>query len=268
MILSWLSKLLAGILVSVLSGAIVLLVLDHTVLSSHYLQGQLTQVNAYTKLSGAISTELAKNTETDNPQMVATLRTIITPAVLQQKITSALDQLEAYYKGNGPAPQIDITDLVAKAQAAGVPVPQDSNLNKPISLGNNVAVKNIGTQIGGVQLVTVLAALLLAVLLMVVSWERHKFAVLPDILITLGLLFGVLAALLAFTPGFVDTHLKLNLDSNAFAGVGRDLAESIARDLGKRFAIIAGVSLVVGIATRIWVARLKPAPQISKLNKI
>jgi hypothetical protein len=255
---SWLSKLLAGILVATLFSAVFAIVLNQTVLSSHYLEGQLAANNSYNKLSDAITAEFVKNANPSTPQMAATVRSIVTPAVLQVKISSALDQLEAYYKGNGAAPTIDVSDLIAQAQAAGVPVPKDNSLNKPIVLAGNTQAKGISKKFENVKLGTILASLVLIVALLALSWERHKFAVLPDIAIALGILLGIFALAFRLAPGVADKHIKFDFSSNAFASTGHDLATSIAHDLGKRFGIIAIALLVVGIVSRVLVARMKP----------
>ena len=257
-LLSWLSKLLAGILVATLFSAVFAIVLNQTLLSSHYLEGQLAASNSYNKLSDDITAEFVKNANPSTPQMTATVKSIVTPAVLQLKISSALDQLEAYYKGNGAAPTIDVSDLMAQAQAAGVPVPNDSDLNKPVVLAGNTQAKGISKKFENVKLSTILASLVLIVALLAISWERHKFAVLPDIAIALGILLGIFALAFRLAPAVADKHIKFNFSSNAFASTGHDLATSISHDLGKRFGIIAISLLLVGIISRVLVARMNP----------
>ena len=260
MVFSWLSKLLAALLVVTLFGTIFAIVLNQTVLSSHYLEGQLTADNSYSKLSDAIVAEFVKNANPPStaPQVATEVKAVVTPAVLQQKINPALDQLEAYYKGNGAPPTIDLSDLIAQAQAAGLSVPKDANLDKPIVLSGNSQVKGASKQFEHVKLASILLSLLLIVALLAVSWERHKFATLPDVAIVLGVLVGFIATIFSVAPGIVDKHAKFNFSSNAFASTAHDLAIHIAHNLGERFAIIAAVLFIIGVATRILVARMKP----------
>ncbi|HSX30330.1 MAG TPA: hypothetical protein VLE99_00230 [Candidatus Saccharimonadales bacterium] len=256
MLTALLSKTLAGMLTLTLFGAIMSNTLNSTLLSSHYLEGQLTATNAYHKLSNAISTEILKDAGPDAPTLVAQVQTIITPAVLQQKITSTLDQLQAYYKGNGPVPAIDVSDLIAKAQAAGIPISADNNLSKPIPLAPKANLRNVNHRFQGIRLGAILLAFLLVVALLAISWERHKYAALPDVAITLGGLTGAMAFILWIGPGFLDKHVKFDFASNAFASTAHDLLTHVSKDLGMRLGIIAVILLVVGIGTRIWVARL------------
>ena len=256
MLLSWLSKFLASILVSVIFCAGLTLVLDSTVLSSHYIEGQLVKTDSYPRLSTALSQEVAKKSDSTDPQVQAKLQTVLTPQVLQQKTTSALDQMQAYYKGHGPAPVIDLTDLATKAQAAGVPIGDGSGLNKPISISPNNQVKDVAQTFRTIKLATILGSLVLVGLLLLVSWERHKYAALPDVLIVVGVLFLLFAIVFSFAPRFADHFIKLDSSSSAFTSIGRDLAYSIARDLGKHFGLIALLALAVGIGTRVWVPHI------------
>lgn len=263
MLFRLLSKFLASLLVSVLCGAIITTMLNQTVLNNHYLEHQLTATNSYSRLSTAISTQLTQDAGDTDPTVATKVQTIITPAVLQTKINGALDQLSAYYKGNGPVPTIDVSDLVAQANAAGLPInAQKAGLDKPITIGANKQVKGISKTFHTVWLSALGLSVLLVLALLAVSWERHRYAVLPDILITVGLLMGIIAAFFNFVPGMVVKHIKVDFSSNAFASLARDLATAISHDLGKRFAIIAGIALIAGIAWRVWIAKQKPKPSV------
>ena len=101
-----------------------------------------------------------------------------------------------------------------------------------------------------------MTSLLLVVALLAVSWRRHKWAALPDVLITVGVLLGLFAVAFSAASGMAGHYVKFDTASNAFVPIGRDLAAGIAHDLAKRLGIFAAILTVVGIATRIWVARL------------
>lgn len=278
MLLSWLSKLIASLLVSVLAGAIITAVTNQTVLSSHYVENKLASTNSYVRLSDALNTEIAKKASADpaaadagsagpmSTDMTAKLQGIITPTVLQTKINGALDQLQAYYRGNGALPTIDLTDLAPQVQAAGIPLPADSPLSKPIQLGGSEKVRSAGKTFDHVRLGTIVTSVLLIAALLAVSWQRHRYAALPDVVIVVGVLIGLLALIFGLTPGLAAHYIKFDTSSNAFASIGSDLATAIAHDLARYFGIIAGVCLAAGIAARIWVGRLqagsaaKPAP--------
>jgi hypothetical protein len=261
MLFSWLSKLLASMLVAVLSGAIITVVMNQTVLSSHYVEGKLASTNSYVRLSDALNTEIAKKASADaeTAQFTAKLQGIITPTVLQTKINGALDGLQAYYRGNGALPTIDLTDLAPQVQAAGIPLPADSPLSKPIQLGSNEKVRGASKTFDHVRLTTIITSLVLIAALLAVSWERHRYAALPDVAITVGGLIAIFALIFGLMPGVISHYVKFDSTSNAFGAIGNDLATSIAHDLAMRFGIIGGLCLVAGIVARIWVGRLQSA---------
>src|SRR5579872_7385185 len=142
-LLRWLTHLIAGMLVAAVCVAVLTMVIDHTLFSSHYIEQQAVQTNTYPRLSVALTNELLSYGNFSSPQAKAILQENLTPAILQQKISSALDQLEAFYKGNGPVPTIDLTDLAANIRAAGLPLPANSTIDKPISFGSNAKAKGI-----------------------------------------------------------------------------------------------------------------------------
>jgi len=255
--MAWLSRLVAGFLVAALCLAITTTVFDHTLFNSHYLEQKAAQNNAYARLSTALSAEVAKNGGQDNPQVAAQLQQILTPAVLQTKINGALDQIQAYYKGNGPSPVIDLTDLSTKAQAAGLTIPADSPLNKPITLSSNTQAKGISKRFERVKQESIIAVLVALVVLMLPSWKRYRYAILPDIAIECGLLIGIDAVVLYSLPSVVNRYAKINFNSNTFGSLTHDMITVIAHDLGKTFGIIAMVLLGGGLTIRTILARTK-----------
>jgi len=259
MLFSWLSKILASMLVAVLASAVVTTTLNQTVLSSHYVEGKLASTNSYQRLSTALTDQISKDAaNTGNAAVATQIQSIITPTVLQQKINSALDQLQAYYRGNGPLPVIDLTDLAVQAQAAGIPIPADSGINKPIVLSSNEQARGLSKSFDQVRMGALITSLVLVAALLAVSWERHRWAALPDVLIVVGVLVGLLALAFSAVSGMAGHYVKFDTSSNAFAMIGRDLAAVIASDLARRLGIIAGLFLAVGIGTRIWVAKMAP----------
>jgi hypothetical protein len=258
MLLSWLSKILAGVLAAMLAGAIIAVTFTHTVLSSHYLENQLASTHSYDKLSGALINEIKTQADgTGNPEIAAKLQSILTPVTLRYKINSALDQLQAYYRGHGPQPVIDLTDLSAQAQAAGVAIPADSGLNQPIKLAGNARMRSLSSTFDRARMAMVLVGLALVAALLIVSWERHRYVALPDVLIVVGILMGVLATMFELVSGMASHYVKFAADSNAFAAIGRNLAVAVTTDLARRFGVIAAAFIVVGVALRLWATKLR-----------
>lgn len=268
MLLSSLTKFLASLLAVTLLVAIVTVTVDSTLLNGDYIKGQLASTNSYNKLSSAISDELNKSVVAANPNMppaavaIASgqLQRIFTPDLIKSKLNSAVEVLEAYMRGSLQLPAVDMRDVVARAQAAGVPIPPDNSLSKPVTLitTTNNNVQNAQQTFERVKLGAIISSVVLVLALLALSWERHRFATLPDVAIVLGVLLGLVALGLSLAPGLLDSQLKLDFSSNAFATIGHDLVSSIIQDLGKRFTVYAIVLLVLGVATRVLVARYNP----------
>jgi hypothetical protein len=172
--------------------------------------------------------------------------------------------MQAYLQGSGPRPTIDLTDLAAQAQAAGITVPAGSGLAKPISFPNTYRADGQKHNVYNAQQGMIIASVILAVALLAVCWRRQKWVALPDVLIWLGTLVGFVALVLAVASNGLAHHLNLGNDAGAFTSIGRDVAATVMNDLAKRLGLIAVMSGVAGIAGRIAVGRLKPsgiAPQ-------
>jgi hypothetical protein len=243
--------------------------MGQTLLSAHYIEGRFESINGYTRLSSALSDEVSKQADiASNPQITAQVQAILKPAVLQQKINGALDQLQLYYQGKGPVPVINLSDLASQAQAAGVPLGQDSSLLKPIPLAsanNSTQAQKVGQTFDHVRLTTILTSLILIVALLVVSWERHRYAAVPDVLMNVGILMGLVALIFYLAPSLASHYIKFSTTSNAFESLGKDLVIAIIRDLARRFAIIAGSAFIVGLVARILVGRLQTQRTVTKV---
>jgi len=260
---SALSKLLATLLVITLAGVILTSVLNQTVLSSHYVEGKLTETNSYQRLSVALSDQIARKVTAgdENQQVADRLKTILTSQVLQTKINSVLEQAQAYYlHGSGSRPTLDLTDMAAQAQAAGIPVPADSPLAKPITFGKDTRADQSQHNIINMPQVAIISSIVLAVGLAAVCWRRDKWVALPDVLIIVGVLVGFVALVLAVASNGLAHHLDLGKDSGVFTPIGRDVAAAIMSDLAKRLGVVAIVCGVIGVAARILVGRLQPPP--------
>ena len=258
--ITWLTRIIAGILIASLCAAIITEVFVHTLLSPAYLEHKADQTNTYVQLSNAISAELLKDSNIqNNPQVTSAIHQIVTPSLLRQKTNDALDQLNRYYTKGGLAPSIDLTSEVAQARALGLQIPADSPLNKPITLSANNAsteTQTINKRFDGLRLINIVEIVVAVVALLALSWKRHRYAIIPDIAIVCGILLGIVAGIFSFLPSIFDKYVKFNFNSNDFAAVARTFAESVSRDLGKTFAVIAASLLVAGIVSRIFVGRM------------
>jgi hypothetical protein len=264
--LNLLSKFLASLLVLVSLSIIASFILGQTLLSSEYMQQQLKDAKAYSRLSEALSKQVADSVAADNPQIEATIQQVITPDTLQQRVDPALSQLEEYYKGNAPPPQIEVNDLLAQIQAAGVPIETNSDLATPIQLAPESKTKPVTAKFGAIGIIAVILALVLIAALAFLSWKAKRYTILANVAISIGIATGLIAIFLLFAPGVFDHFVQFDANSNIYAGILHDLARSIAQDIGRRYALFAAVFLVLGIAARIVISRAaRPAtPQVAK----
>jgi hypothetical protein len=261
MLLSALSKVLSTLLVMTIVGATLMMVFSQTVLNSHYLEGKLDATNSYERLSTALTDQISKQAtkeagNAEKQQFAAKLAPLITPQLLRSKIDSGLDQMQAYYRGNGPLPVIDLTDIATQAQAAGIPIPEDSGINKPIPLGVSERGKSYSHTFDNMRQGTIMSIVVLTAALLTVCWQRRKWVALPDVLIAVGVLLGLLVLIFTATSSGLAHSIKFDTDSNAFSVLGRDLASAMAKDLAGRLGVIAAVFGVVGIGARILVGRI------------
>lgn len=258
MLLSWLSKFIASLLVAVLSLTIITTVLGQTLLSSNYLETQLSATDSYARLSNAISGQVVKDSGIVDSALEPKVKSVITPDVVKSRVNSALDQLEAYYQGNGQAPQIDLSDIAAQLQAAGLPVNTNTSiLTQPVTLGpNGPANTQRGHDYQRVKSVVLVISIVLVVLLVLLCWKRREYRPLANVLISVGISIGIIALFCHFVPGLADRFLKFNTSTNAFVGVSHDMVQAIAKDLAKHFGIIAIICIVLGIVARVVIKRI------------
>jgi len=266
-------KFVSSLLVFALWGATLTLVSHGTLLNSKYLEGQLDKTHGYDRLSVALVDEVAHTPDLAvNPDVAAKITPILTPNVLKTKLNSALDQMQKYYLQGGAQPVIDLSDLAAQAEAAGVPIDAKSSLNQKIVLGGNQDVKNtaytgqqsVGSNFDRTRNLSLIASVVLAAALVGLSIVQKRYTALPSVLITVGILIALLAVFFTIVPSVIDKFIKIGDNSNAFALLGKDLAHSISRDLGERFGIIAAVYLALGVGGRILATKLQPKPALAK----
>jgi len=250
MLLSWISKFCASVLGSILLVIVIAFTLNQTVLKPSYIESQLQHVNAYSELSDGIVTEIAKNNVDSgipNDELVSKLKMVITPQVVQSKLNLTLTQIQAFYLRGGTVPVIDVSDLVTRAQAVGVPV-QDPTLSKPIELTTLANTKKLADKLKAAQIAVLAAVVVLLGAMIAIAVKRKKYTPLAVLLITLGVSVCLVGGAVLLAKSQLNTHLKVDYNTNAFSGVAHDLANSMASDIARRFFITGGVSLLLGVA--------------------
>lgn len=266
----WISRLVAAILVSVLTIAILAQVFNTTLLSSSYLSSQATKSGVYVAIANDLNDQLVKHLNSGNnqsnitpTQASAIIKTVITPNLVQSKINAALSSIQSYYKGNGPAPVISFADVISKLQAAGLPIGNNNDtLNQTITINGNQKVKEQVQNFEKVKLYSSLAAIVLLFLLLFLCWEEHRWKVLPDIAIITGAELGIISIIFLEAVGVADKYGKINTNSNELTSTANLYAKSLTHGVGEILAIISITLIAIGILSRIIMHNMVKKPNI------
>ena len=246
--MKWLAYLVTALFVLSLCVTLSLQIFNNTLLNSKFIEQKADQTNTYSKISEGLNNELVKESgQINNPLVTAQLQQLITPALIRQKVNSALDQLMAYYKNQGPPPEINLTAQAQQLTALGVPVPPNSQLNKPIELSGSSKLKQLASSYETYKLASLIATIALFVILVVLSVIRHKYKVLAVAPIIAGILLVPTGlTLLLFSP-IANHFIKLHSTSNAFISASDSLVSAISKSIGKDFLFASVVLIVMGI---------------------
>jgi hypothetical protein len=251
-------KIVAGFLVVTLCSAVIGIVTDKTVLSADYVSQQLVETKAYDHLASAITDELKRQPAVAaNPQAMDMIGHVVTPAVLQSKIEAALPQMEAYYKGQSKTFTLDLSDIAQQVQQAGITLPPDSPLLKPITLSTTDEAKPASSFITGWGHTSMVFSMLLFVLLVLASWQSGRYGAIPMVAFVSGLLLCLLGVALFFGHSVLDELVKTWFDTNAFVSVGRDVATRISQDMGMLVGSYGLGLMLIGGLSALIVRRLQ-----------
>lgn len=259
MFLTFLSRLMSSLLTTLLFVTVVGLTANQTLLNTRYIETKLDSQNAYSRLSDALSTQIAQNSQDDMNQAmsqdatVSQLKTVLTPAILQQKIETTLQQLQAYLRGEGPIPTLNISDLVNQAQQAGLPVPKDEKFQHPVTLTATTKLKKVSdtAKLVSIGTLVTVGALLLGILAIAIKRKNYKpFA---NIIFSLGIMLTLTGTALLFVPRVFNKLYHFDPIKNPFGALVHDLAVSAVHDFGLRLLIPGVTALLLGILAKIAV---------------
>ena len=270
----WLSRFIAAVLVSVITIAVLTQVFDATLLNSNYLTKTANKSGVYSALSVDISNQLVKDFESQSSnnsisptQASIIIRSVLTSSLIQSKVTDALAGVQAYYKGTGPEPSINLSDVIAKLQVAGLPISNNnSTLNKPIVIQGNEQVKQQVGNFEKVKLISSIVAVVLLLILIALSWEEHRWKVLPDLAIITGAWLGVISIIFIFGVSAADKVAKLNSNSNDFVNTANIYAKSLTKGVGELIGLVALTLLVIGFVVRILLHNIDKKKKPNKLQ--
>jgi len=254
-LLAWLSRFCATILVSLLSLVVFALVLSQTVFSPSYLHNELQHAHAYDRLASSINKQIvSSNQGSAIPAglLANQLQQVITPQLIQQKLDGTINQTKAYYDGNGPVPSIDLSPQANQLQATGLQLPQGTNLTKPIEIKPLAKVKDAKKVITNTLLAVVIALIVLLAAIVAIAVKRHSYKPLANIFISLAVTVGLSGLSMLLVAPYTNRWVT-SVDSNNYTELVRDLVHDITHDIGLRLSYIALASLALGIAGRILI---------------
>jgi hypothetical protein len=256
MLLTFLSRVMSTLLTTLLFVTIVGFTANQTILNTGYVEKRLESQQAYERLSTAISNEISKNAETplSQPELQAKLKQILASQVLKEKIDTTLKQLKDYYQHDGPVPTLDISDLIAQAQQAGLDI-NDEKFEKPIKLTGLEKTKQVSdsARLASIGALVFMALLLIGVL--AIALKRRDFRPLANITFSLGLMLTITGTALLFVPSAFSKAYKFNPSTNPFGSLASDLANATTRDFGLRLLIPGAVILLAGIVWKILIRK-------------
>ncbi len=255
--LSWLSRFMATVLTTLLFLVVVTIAAGQTVLNTQYLESELQSQQAYSKLSTAISKDISKQADAGQAQDAVTtqLQSIITPQVLQQRLSKTLNEIQAYYKGNGPVPTLDVSDLVNQAEAAGLPAPNDPKLQQPIKLTAATKAKHYSNAAKAVGAGVIALIVVLIVGLVAIARKTRNYKPLCAVLVSLGIMLSVTGGSLLIVPRIFNKLYTFNPATNPFGALAHDIALGVLHDYALHLLIPGLAILVVGIVARLLVGR-------------
>jgi hypothetical protein len=257
MFLTFLSRLMSSLVTTLLFVTVVGLTANQTLLSTHYIETKLDTQNAYSRLSDALSTQIAQNSQDGADQamsqdaIASQLKTILTPEVLQQKIETTLKQLQAYYRGAGPVPTLDISDLVKQAQQAGLPAPKDEKFQHPVQLTAITKAKKVSDTAKIASIGTLVAIVVLLLGILAIAIKRKNYKPFANIVFSLGIMLSLTGTALLLAPRVVDKLAHLNYAKDSFGSLAHDLAIATGHDFGLRLLIPGVTILLIGILAKV-----------------
>lgn len=249
--MKFIAKLCASLLVTVITLTVSAYVLNSTLLNAQYLEAKANSTHLYSTLSAALPVTLASG---NTPDVVATqqaLSKVISSTYVQSKIDPFLTQLDDYYHNKGPAPQLDLTDLVAEAQRQGIVIPANSPLSQPIVFKSPPVVSQAFNWAGLILWAGPLLGLLLLAAVVGLNQGFQRYSAITKVFIMAALTEGVVFLAFKATPSLLDSLVKTKSDTGPFVpaliGFFKNVLTDVSNDFGKAAIILVAVGALVFI---------------------
>jgi hypothetical protein len=263
--------LLATLLIPIIFTTSVAYVLNATVLDMGYLKKEANKTGFYKDFSELVPTQLsqmAAQSPAEQAQIKKMVTQIITPGVVQNKLEVYFAEFENHYKHNGPAPTLDLSDLVKQASAAGINIPtQDIQTSFTLPAETDAKLKQVFEGGKTAKTGTLITAGIMLCLLLLLSAKTHSYTSLVYVFVVSAILQG---ALFFGINGGVDVGIhaiRANVgESNALIDFIEKLGRTISHDISLQFAYLGVLFAVLailffGVATiSHFRHKLKPLP--------
>ncbi len=249
--MKFLKKLIASLLVLVITVSVSAYILTATLFNARYMQGKLASQRFYSSMAKALPATLVPGNTPDALTAQQGLAQLTTDNYIQAKVDPLMQQLQTYYQSGGPAPRLDLTDLGAEAQRQGAIVPADSPLSKPVTINPPLAIKAVFNWINLIKLAGPVIGLFLLTLLILLHRGWHRFTAVTKVCLAAAGSEGLVFVLFKFSPGLLDTLVKSKADAAPITPLLLNFFKSILVDVGNDFGKAALALIVAAVLTLI-----------------
>jgi hypothetical protein len=242
-----LQKLIFISLVASINITLSAYLLSATLLSAHYWQAKADSTSLYASLSQSLPKTLIPGSGPETQAAQQGIAVLLSDSYLKGKVSPFVEQLQKYYQGKGPAPQLDLTDLAQEAQRQGVQVPENSPIIHPLTPDTPKGIKAAYSWINLIKSVGVVIVLVLAGMLTLLHSGWHRFTALGKVLVVSALGQGLLFLVLKFSPGLLGSLVKPNANTVPLAETVVSFSQSLLIDVSNHFGVAAIGLAVIGV---------------------
>jgi hypothetical protein len=241
--MGFLRKILGSLIVAAILSASVAYVVDGRFLNFKYIETKANTSQFYPDLARALPATVAP--QGGSKLADEQLANAINADVLQVRLGDFMDQLQAYYRQDGQAPTLDLRDIAIQARSAGLVVPPDTALDKPIVFNDPTGLKAQYKNAHAAMIYGPMIAAILLLLMMITLPSPARYRSAGKTLIAAALSVGILWGVAQFLPGLVKSLVNANVDIAPIAPTVNNLVEAIGHDAaGDFFKIVVGLLLL------------------------
>ncbi len=241
--MGFLRKILGSLVVAAILSASIAYVVDGRFLNFKYVETKANASQFYPELARMLPQVVAPQGG-DSKLADEALANVFNADVLQVRLGDFMDQLQAYYRQDGPTPTLDMRDIAIQARSAGLVVPPDTGLDKPIVFNDPTGLKAQYKNAHATMIYGPIIAIILLIVMMVTLPAPARYRSAGKTLVVAALSVGILWGVAQFLPSLIKSLVNANTDIAPIAPAINSLLEGIGRDAAGDFLKIA-VGLVL-----------------------